>query len=229
MAGTSARSMVRAPYRSRLREQCMLTNVRFGSGRQNARQSPATAISGQSRVTPLEGWENFYVIVGSSAGGLTGLTFVVIALVGDANRIRPTGIGAFVTPTIVHFGGVLALAAFMTMPHQGVLTLSVGLGLAVKSESDVLSVTRWDFASQAGVRFPFPLSGNRALGELTVRHWSNAGVRLPNHGEDFTTFTVRINPDLPGIPRTDQITIDPRLIREYSRGASGFGPGQALP
>ena len=80
-------------------------------------------------MTPLEGWENFYVIVGSSAGGLTGLTFVVIALVGDANRIRPTGIGAFVTPTIVHFGGVLALAAFMTMPHQGVLTLSVGLGL----------------------------------------------------------------------------------------------------
>jgi hypothetical protein len=81
-------------------------------------------------VTPLEGWENFYVIIGSSAGGLTGLTFVVIALVGDANRVRPTSIGAFVTPTIVHFGEVLALAAFMTMPHQGVLSLSVGLGLA---------------------------------------------------------------------------------------------------
>jgi len=30
----------------------------------------------------LTGWENFYVIVGSSAGGLTGITFVVIALIG---------------------------------------------------------------------------------------------------------------------------------------------------
>ena len=27
----------------------------------------------------LAGWENFYVITGSAAGGLTGLTFVVIA------------------------------------------------------------------------------------------------------------------------------------------------------
>jgi len=81
-------------------------------------------------VTLLAGWENFYVIVGSSAGGLTGLTFVVIALVGDARRIRPSGIGAFVTPTIVHFGEVLALAAFLAMPHQGVLSLSLALGIA---------------------------------------------------------------------------------------------------
>ena len=69
---------------------------------------------------PLAGWDNFYVIVGSTAGGLTGLTFVVIALIRDsAQGVRPTGLGAFVTPTIVHFCGVLALAAFMSMPHQG--------------------------------------------------------------------------------------------------------------
>ena len=37
---------------------------------------------------PLEAWANFYVIVGSSAGGLTGLTFVVIALVADAPALR---------------------------------------------------------------------------------------------------------------------------------------------
>ena len=34
----------------------------------------------------LAGWENFYVITGSAAGGLTGLTFVVIALVTRANQ-----------------------------------------------------------------------------------------------------------------------------------------------
>jgi hypothetical protein len=31
----------------------------------------------------LAGWENFYVIVGSSAGALIGLQFVAIALIAD--------------------------------------------------------------------------------------------------------------------------------------------------
>jgi hypothetical protein len=85
-------------------------------------------------ASPLAGWENFYVIIGSCAGGLTGITFVVVALIRDvAAGARPTGLGAFVTPTIVHFGGVLTLAAYLSMPHQGVLSLSAGfaaLGLA---------------------------------------------------------------------------------------------------
>jgi lipid A 3-O-deacylase PagL len=127
------------------------------------------------------------------------------------------------------YGGFSASRRWQIV-EAGPVRAFVGFGLAVKSESDVLSVTRWDFASQLGVRFPFPVSGNRVVGELTMRHWSNAGIRLPNHGQDFTTFTVRINPEkLPGIPRTDQISIDPRLIRESSRAANSFQPGQALP
>src|SRR6184192_1249211 len=59
-------------------------------------------------ASPLAGWENFYVIIGSSAGGLTGLTFVVIALIRDAARVHPAGLHAFVTPTIVHFGPALS-------------------------------------------------------------------------------------------------------------------------
>lgn len=79
---------------------------------------------------PLSQWENFYVIVGSAAGGLTGLTFVVIALIRDVSNVRPTGLGAFVTPTIVHFGGVLALAAFLSMPDLtvGILSAAFALG-----------------------------------------------------------------------------------------------------
>jgi hypothetical protein len=80
----------------------------------------------------LAGWENFYVIIGTSAGGLTGLTFVVIALVRDktAASVTTAGIRVFVTPTIVHFGGVLAFAAFMNLPHPSVLALSVVFVLA---------------------------------------------------------------------------------------------------
>src|SRR4029077_18647303 len=85
-------------------------------------------------ASPLAGWENFYVIVGSSAGGLTGITFVVVALIRDvAGGVRPTGVGVFLTPTIVHFGGVLTLAAYLSLPHQGVWSLSArfgGMGLA---------------------------------------------------------------------------------------------------
>jgi hypothetical protein len=75
-------------------------------------------------------WDNFYVITGSSAAGLTGLTFVVIALSADAKRVSIEGLRAYVTPTIVHFGAVLALAAYLSMPHQGMLSLSVGFGAA---------------------------------------------------------------------------------------------------
>jgi hypothetical protein len=80
-------------------------------------------------TAPLAGWDNFYVIIGSSAGGLTGLTFVVIALVRDAERVQPGGLKIFVTPTIVHFAAVLALSAFMSVPHQGLLSISAGLAI----------------------------------------------------------------------------------------------------
>jgi hypothetical protein len=74
-------------------------------------------------------WDNFYVIMGSSAGGLTGLTFVVIALASDSSRVNSQALRAYVTPIVVHFGVVLGLAAYLSMPHQDVLTLSLGIGV----------------------------------------------------------------------------------------------------
>lgn len=76
----------------------------------------------------LAEWDNFYVITGSAAAGLTGLTFVVIALSAEAKRANTIGLRAYVSPTIVHFSAVLALAAYLSMPHQNVLSLSIGLG-----------------------------------------------------------------------------------------------------
>jgi hypothetical protein len=67
-----------------------------------------------------------------------------------------------------------------------------GFGLAWRTESDALSVTRWDFASQVGLRVRLP--GGRSATELTIRHWSNGGVRLPNHGQDFATLTLHLDP-----------------------------------
>jgi hypothetical protein len=82
-------------------------------------------------MTALAGWENFYVIVGSSAGALIGLQFVVMALV--ANMPRGPGTAqagaAFATPNIVHFGTVLLLSAALSAPWNGLAGAAVFWGL----------------------------------------------------------------------------------------------------
>ena len=79
----------------------------------------------------LEAWENFYIIVGSSAGALTGLQFVVMTLVAGQER-RDTNLGtiaAFGTPTVVHFCAVLFLGAVLSAPWAGLGSVAVVLGL----------------------------------------------------------------------------------------------------
>ena len=68
-------------------------------------------------LAPLVRWSNFYVIVGAAAGSLTGLQFVVIALVADVGqRSSNAEIDAFATPTIVHFVVALWLSALLSAP-----------------------------------------------------------------------------------------------------------------
>jgi hypothetical protein len=81
-------------------------------------------------MTPLNGWENFYVIVGSSAGALIGLQFVVITLIAEMPiRGAAQASGAFSTPSVVHFGVVLLLSAIVTAPWNGIFTVSLLWGL----------------------------------------------------------------------------------------------------
>jgi hypothetical protein len=65
----------------------------------------------------LDLWENFYVIIGSSAGALTGLQFVVMALIPDSQtQAGEHEINTFATPTIVHFCVVLFISAIISSP-----------------------------------------------------------------------------------------------------------------
>ena len=78
----------------------------------------------------LSQWESFYVIVGSSAGGLTGLWFVVITLVGDSNIPRSAeSTHAFGTPNVVHFAAVLVLSAILSVPWHSLKDAAHLIGL----------------------------------------------------------------------------------------------------
>jgi hypothetical protein len=77
---------------------------------------------------PFSAWENFYVIVGSSAAALTGLMFVVVTLIADWQATGDS-LDAFGTPTVVHFGAVLLVSAIMSAPWPALLGARIALGL----------------------------------------------------------------------------------------------------
>ena len=67
----------------------------------------------ETAPSTLRAWESFYVIVGSSAGALTGLQFVVLTLITEAGVIRGSGetLAAFGSPNVVHFCAALLVSA----------------------------------------------------------------------------------------------------------------------
>ena len=82
-------------------------------------------------MTVIDGWENFYVIVGSSAGALIGLQFVVITLIAGRPLTRESAQAgsAFATPSVVHFGVVLTLSAIVSAPWDEITVVAVLWGL----------------------------------------------------------------------------------------------------
>ena len=106
----------------------------------------------------LAEWENFYVVVGSSAGALIGLQFVVMALVATMPRTPSQGqvSNAFATPTIVHFATVLLISATLSAPWGGIGGAALIMGLVglggVVYAAIVLRRLRSQTAYQLGFR-----------------------------------------------------------------------------
>ena len=74
----------------------------------------------------LKEWNDFYVIVGSSAGALIGLQFVVLTLI--AQRPRPVGEeagAAFATPSVILFAVALLLSAVGAAPWRSIDAVAV--------------------------------------------------------------------------------------------------------
>ena len=81
-------------------------------------------------MTELAQWDGFYAIVGSAAGALIGLQFVVLTLIAErppagAEQATPV----FGSPTVVHFGVVLFLSALLHAPWQTITSVAVLWGL----------------------------------------------------------------------------------------------------
>lgn len=84
----------------------------------------------RNRVAELAKWESICVIVSSSGAALIGIQFVVLALIANL-RLRTTveSVGAFGTPTVVHFGGAVLVSAIMSAPWPSLVPPSVALAL----------------------------------------------------------------------------------------------------
>ena len=96
-------------------------------------------------MTVLSGWQNFYVIVGSSAGALIGLQFVVMTLIASRPVVpgQQNARSIFVTPTIVHFGVVVLLSALMNAPWHRVSIAMVLLALLGLAGMTYTSLVGW--------------------------------------------------------------------------------------
>jgi hypothetical protein len=77
-------------------------------------------------MSELTEWDSFYVIVGSAAGALIGLQFVVMTLIAERPiRGAKEAAAAFATPTIVHFGTVFFLSAILRAPWHAITPVAI--------------------------------------------------------------------------------------------------------
>jgi hypothetical protein len=88
----------------------------------------------------FEGWENYYLMVGSSAGALIGLMFVVVTLTAGRGRSETErGKRLYTSPIVWHLAVILALSGAAAVPNVspklfavmagGLALLGVGMGV----------------------------------------------------------------------------------------------------
>jgi hypothetical protein len=140
-------------------------------------------------MTALGGWESFYVIVGSSAGALIGLQFVVLTLIAEAplGREDARAGAAFATPTLVHFGAVLVVSAILSAPWEGIAAAAALWGMVGVGGVAYSIVVARRLRSQTAYKPVFedwlfylllPLVAYAMLGAASCAAWSSARPAL---------------------------------------------------
>src|SRR5882724_7955881 len=170
-------------------------------------------------ATPFSAWESFYVIIGSSAAALTGLQFVVVVLGAEARSIGPE-VGAFGTPTVVHFCAVLLMSAILSVPwravsHAGLSLAAVGVANRVHGGRHPAGPPADALRTGAGrLAVALRLSAHR------VRDAAGGGARSPAGPSDVPLMDWRDGAAL-AVHRDSQ-----RLVRRHlHRHATAAAPG----
>lgn len=92
-------------------------------------------------TAPMQGWHDFYVLIGTASATLIGLMFVAVSIAASTfTEEQRAGVQAFFTPTIAHFSAVLVVCLIVLAPVSrwtwlGALLLGsgiIGLGYAGK-------------------------------------------------------------------------------------------------
>jgi len=92
-----------------------------------------------------EAWETFYLMVGSSAGALIGLLFVVITLTGEIDPAKMTlAQRTFMSPTVFHFVTVLIIscAAVVTILPAPAMALAIAIPAVIGTLNSLAALLR---------------------------------------------------------------------------------------
>ena len=100
----------------------------------------------------FERWHDFYILVGSAAGALIGLLFIVVTLTAGMDRDQALrGASRYMTPTVVEFSAVLLIGAIAAAPLDDAFQRAglVILGLVLLAWS-LVNVWRMFFLPRGG-------------------------------------------------------------------------------
>ncbi|MFL6721357.1 MAG: hypothetical protein ACJ8FT_06085 [Sphingomonas sp.] len=103
----------------------------------------------------FDGWDNYYLMVGSSAGALIGLMFVVVTLTAGRGRAETErGKHLYTSPIVWHLGVILVLSGAAAVPGISATAFSViagglsliGLAIGIRS---AIGIYRYPGAPEA--------------------------------------------------------------------------------
>jgi hypothetical protein len=77
----------------------------------------------------LHNWHDFYILIGTASATLVGLLFVAASIGASIfTEENKAPLGAFLTPTVTHFGGVLFTSLLVIVPTHSWPTLGISVG-----------------------------------------------------------------------------------------------------
>ena len=78
----------------------------------------------------FEGWDSFYILIGSASAALIGLLFVVVTLTSNIDPARANrGASVYMSPSVFHYVVVLMVSALATVPEMGAGVAGVIIGV----------------------------------------------------------------------------------------------------